>query len=487
MPPGVRPFKPVADSAKVDFVQQLIRSREPKKGLLQTWVTDPAKNVGNMAKGLVNSAVATPIDALDWAGQQVTKYVGGVEPKDTFDPASVGGTNLVGETWRGLNQASNRVAGDIAAIPGVGKPSASPTASDIRRYGVLEGAGRAAVDYGNLAAMAYPAAKAGWQMAKPTLARELAAFNAGNDVGVMRFGKEYPEPKLNLTQAIQGINDPYPTVFVSGSDLDWANKFGREYVQKLIDEAISKYPNAQFVVNPYSLDGDYWVQAWQRKFNEKAAVPYVPSPTTYEPVREALTYKPTAPLSDMTVDEFARQLAMGDATFDRVTFSEPYAPQGTRIYVHRTTPEQAQRLMIEGMQQTHPAYGNNFGRYTDPGGYPSGTIFAVPAGGPEDEAFASAWRDAFGDTGTPVQVTLPRNAKIAEFNADLSQQGLDLPEWNEAGLTADDWDQYETILDRLGVSYADPQGIRRGLAFWGQLNDYDAVILNGEMMILPKG
>ena len=135
---------------------------EPKKsggtGLWPSWgeIGNAAKSGYSTASGMVNTVVATPIDAVDWANQQLTKYVAGQEPVDQFDPASIGSFNLLGETDRGLQQAARRAVGDIAAIPGVGKPSASPTATDIRRYGVLEGLSGAALDYGNLAATAAP-------------------------------------------------------------------------------------------------------------------------------------------------------------------------------------------------------------------------------------------------------------------------------------------------------------------------------------------
>jgi hypothetical protein len=119
------------------------------------------KAFGKGLGGLIVSPAATALDTMDWANQQLEKYVAGKEPEDQYDPADAYSYNLFGETYRGVDAGLQRAGGDIAAIPGVGEPSASPTASDIRNYGVLEGVARAGIDYGNLAATVYPVAKAG--------------------------------------------------------------------------------------------------------------------------------------------------------------------------------------------------------------------------------------------------------------------------------------------------------------------------------------
>ena len=95
-------------------------------GLWPSWkeLGNAAKSGYSTASGMVNTVVATPIDAVDWANQQLTKYVAGQEPVDQFNPASIGSFNLLGETDRGLKQAGRRAVGDITAIPYVGKPSA---------------------------------------------------------------------------------------------------------------------------------------------------------------------------------------------------------------------------------------------------------------------------------------------------------------------------------------------------------------------------
>ena len=141
---------------------------EPKKsggGWWPSWgeignaaksVGNAAKSVGGMAVGTINTVAATPIDMADWANQQLVKYVAGKEPVDQFDPASVGSFNLLGETSRGLDASTRRLIGDITATPGFGKPSASPTATDIKQQGWVNGLGNAALDYGNLAATVAP-------------------------------------------------------------------------------------------------------------------------------------------------------------------------------------------------------------------------------------------------------------------------------------------------------------------------------------------
>lgn len=345
MPPGVRPFKPVADSAKVDFVQQLIRSREPKKGLLQTWVTDPAKNVGNMAKGLVNSAVATPIDALDWAGQQVTKYVGGVEPKDTFDPASVGGTNLVGETWRGLNQASNRAAGDIAAIPGVGKPSASPTAADVRKYGVTEGLARAGMDYGNLAAAAYPAAKAGITTAQTALAERAALAAAEPAVArtmsyddLLRFarlGRTSGMKPANYTPELQALSDylgdnfPQYQNYLRGFDNSLAARDRSSILTRNVDSIDRLFENAYGLQRPTIL---YRGIKGGPNTQRQAYVNQLMNAKVGDIISEPGFMSTTTDL----------EIAQGFARNDQGVVLEITAPQGTKVvsplYLRDTTP-----------------------------------------------------------------------------------------------------------------------------------------------------
>jgi hypothetical protein len=130
-------------------------------GLWPSW-----KEIGNAAKiglggvaGMANTVVATPLDATDWAVQQLDKYVGGVKPQDQFDPASIGSYNLLGTSYRGVNDAAQYTAGTVAAIPGAGKPSASPFMNTVRQSGWANAIAEPLVHAGNVAAVAYPAAQ----------------------------------------------------------------------------------------------------------------------------------------------------------------------------------------------------------------------------------------------------------------------------------------------------------------------------------------
>lgn len=154
-------------------------------------VGDAFKAFGKGLGGLIVSPAATVLDTMDWANQQLEKYVAGKEPEDQYDPADAYSYNLFGETYRGVDAGLQRAGGDIAAIPGFGEPSASPTASDIRNYGVLEGVARAGIDYGNLAATVYPVAKPGVVKAVGTT-RDLA-----NSMKLARMDRELnPFPRI---------------------------------------------------------------------------------------------------------------------------------------------------------------------------------------------------------------------------------------------------------------------------------------------------
>jgi len=133
---------------------------EPKKsggGLWPSW--GELGNAGKMGlgavAGAVNTIVATPVDIADEAVQGLERLVG-VTPTDKFDPASIGSYNLLGEINRGLQASTRRAVGDFTAIPGVGKPSPSYTANQIRQQGWVNGLGNAVLDYGNLAATVAP-------------------------------------------------------------------------------------------------------------------------------------------------------------------------------------------------------------------------------------------------------------------------------------------------------------------------------------------
>lgn len=171
-PSGNAPSRPSFVSGTADTMDRQIKKK--KQEVYQQTLANLAKlqqdeggggfgfgDAMKMVGGLVVSPAATALDTMDWANQQLVKYVAGKEPEDQYDPGTANSVNLFGETYRGIDAGLQRAAGDIAATPGIGKPSASPTASDIRKYGVLEGVARAGVDYGNLALTAYPVIKPG--------------------------------------------------------------------------------------------------------------------------------------------------------------------------------------------------------------------------------------------------------------------------------------------------------------------------------------
>ena len=123
-------------------------------------ITPQLSQVGGMVKGLIQMPGATIMDIASGIVRPLEKYVGGVkDPVDQYRPEDYGTSNLITGTAQGLEQAGRRAVGDITAIPYVGKPSASPTATDIKRYGVVEGLSKAGIDYGNLALTAAPFVK----------------------------------------------------------------------------------------------------------------------------------------------------------------------------------------------------------------------------------------------------------------------------------------------------------------------------------------
>lgn len=111
--------------------------------------------VGNMAKSLVLTPAGTLADMIPGVAM-----IPGVKGEGVwgYEPEDAGTTNFFQAGGQGLEQAGRRAVGDITAIKGIGKPSASPTAAGIRQKGWFEGLGEAVLDYGNLAATAAPLA-----------------------------------------------------------------------------------------------------------------------------------------------------------------------------------------------------------------------------------------------------------------------------------------------------------------------------------------
>lgn len=160
-------------------------------------ITPQLSQVGGMVKGLINMPAATVMDIVSGIVRPLEKYVGGVkDPVDQYRPEDYGTSNLITGTAQGLEQAGRRAVGDITAIPYIGKPSASPTATDIKRLGVIEGLSKAGIDYGNLALTAAP-------FVKP------AAF------GISNAYQDMLEARLAYKN-----RSPFPTVKTPGSVID---------------------------------------------------------------------------------------------------------------------------------------------------------------------------------------------------------------------------------------------------------------------------
>ena len=109
--------------------------------------------LGGMAKNLLLTPAGTLADMVPGVAM-----IPGVKGEGVwgYEPEDAGTSNFFQAGGQGLEQAGRRAVGDITAIPGVGKPSASPTATGIKNKGWFEGLGEAALDYGNLAATAAP-------------------------------------------------------------------------------------------------------------------------------------------------------------------------------------------------------------------------------------------------------------------------------------------------------------------------------------------
>ena len=175
-------------------------------------ITPQLSQVGGMVKGLINMPAATVMDVVSGIVRPLDKYVGGVkDPVDQFRPEDYGTSNLISGTAQGLEQAGRRAVGDITAIPYVGKPSASPTATDIKRLGVIEGLSKAGIDYGNLALTAAP-------FVKPS------AF------GISNAYQDMLEARLAYKN-----RSPFPTVKTPGSVIDVDALQGSRLPARIVD------------------------------------------------------------------------------------------------------------------------------------------------------------------------------------------------------------------------------------------------------------
>jgi len=281
--------------------------------------------------------------------------------------------------------------------------------------------------------------------------------------------------KQQVTYSVIGDGNN-ATVIVDAEPLRQVALAGEPAIQSVIQHLNTKYPNLRIATNDPKL---------QQLLNSEATNPVLRSPT--EPVRKALTFKPVQPTTNESADAFSRRLAQGDQTFDRVTFSEPYEPQGTSVFVHRTLPDQAERLLVQGMEPEPRSWlGNMGGRTAGEGVFPEGTLFASQMGSPTDELFAQAMNDQFGDIrgGVPLQVTLPQNARVLEIDFDLPD--ISPQDFTEAGLSAKEYYDFLDILESLGGNRKNETAVKGALAQLAQREAFDAVVLGEELMVIPR-
>ena len=107
--------------------------------LLQIKTLGQLKAAGYSPKSIKEELRGNLIQKIK-AKENVFEGVWGYEPEDA------GTTNFFQAGGQGLEQAGRRAVGDITAIKGIGKPSASPTAAGIRQKGWFEGLGEAVLD-----------------------------------------------------------------------------------------------------------------------------------------------------------------------------------------------------------------------------------------------------------------------------------------------------------------------------------------------------
>jgi hypothetical protein len=102
--------------------------------------------LGGMTKNLLLTAGGTVADMVPYVAN-----IPGVKGSGAwgYEPEDAGTSNFFQAGGQGLEQAGRRAVGDITAIPGVGKPSPSYTADQIREQGVALGVLGAALDYSN--------------------------------------------------------------------------------------------------------------------------------------------------------------------------------------------------------------------------------------------------------------------------------------------------------------------------------------------------
>lgn len=293
--------------------------------------------------------------------------------------------------------------------------------------------------------------------------------------GSFRLSIEGSQAKPQITYSVAGTGND-AIVHLDAESLAFFGTASDDAIDTIVEHLNAKYPNLRIATTNSEL---------QQALNVRQTKPVLRSPS--ETIRNALTFKPIQPDANETADAFSRRLAQGDQTFDRVTFSEPYEPRGTSVFVHRTLPDQAGRLLAEGMESEPSSWRGNMGARTfGEGVFPEGTIFASKLGSPTDDLFAQTINDQYGDIrgGVPLQVTLPSDAKILEFGADFDE--ISVREFNKAGLSFQEYYDFLDIVDALGGNLSNETKAKGALAQIAQRQGYDAVLFGEELMIIPR-
>lgn len=167
----------------------------------------------NVVQSAVRGLGAVYSRAKNQPGAQIST------PINTGSGVSMGGQqNALQNVVEPTRLAVRRAVGDIAAIPGVGKPSASPTAADIRSGNWAA----PAIDYGGLALEILPSIKPAAQELKLALTRaiEKSIPKPPPLVGVspMRFDPISPDDYMKLTSRARNMRfraDQFPELFGS--------------------------------------------------------------------------------------------------------------------------------------------------------------------------------------------------------------------------------------------------------------------------------
>ena len=86
--------------------------------------------------------------------------------------------------------------------------------------------------------------------------------------------------------------------------------------------------------------------------------------------------------------------------------------------------------------------------------------------------------------GVPLQVTLPRDARVLEISADLPEIGL--RDFTNAGLSFQEYYDFLDVVDAIGGNLANETKVKGALAQIAQRQGYDAVLFGEELMVIPR-